>query len=166
MKLPVLAAAAAILLASVEPAAANRLRWAADTDPGTMDPYTRNVTATHSFLANIYEPLVRRGRDLALEPALATSWKQTAPDVWRFELRRDVRFHDGTPFTADDVVFSYGRARGPGSLIASYLSSTKEIRKIDDYTVEFVTDGPDPILPGNFAIWHIMSKGWAEKNNA
>ncbi|MBM3523397.1 MAG: ABC transporter substrate-binding protein [Alphaproteobacteria bacterium] len=157
--------AATVSLALVEPAAANRLRWAADTDPGTMDPYTRNVTATHSFLANIYEPLVRRGRDLSLEPSLATSWSQTALDVWRFELRRNVRFHDGSPFSADDVVFSYARARGPGSLIASYLSSVKEIRKIDDFTVEFVTDGPDPILPGNFAVWHIMSKSWSEKNN-
>lgn len=152
-------------LVLVEPAAANRFRWAADTDPGTMDPYTRNVTATHSFLANIYEPLVRRGRDLNLEPSLATAWSQIAPDVWRFELRRNVRFHDGSPFSADDVVFSFGRARGPGSLIASYLSSVKEIRKIDDFTVEFATNGPDPILPGNFAIWHIMSKSWAEKNN-
>lgn len=157
--------AAAMLALFVAQADARSFRWAADTDPGTMDPYTRNVTATHSFLANIYEPLVRRGADLALEPSLATSWRQITPDTWRFELRRGVRFHDGSAFGADDVVFSYERARGPGSLIASYLSSVKEIRKVDDHTVEFVTDGPDPILPGNFAVWHIMSKSWAERHN-
>ncbi len=73
-----------ILLATSDVALANRFRWAADTDPGTMDPYTRNVTATHSFLANIYEPLVRRSRTLELEPSLATSWSQIGPELWRF----------------------------------------------------------------------------------
>ncbi len=157
---------AILMLATSDAAFANRFRWAADTDPGTMDPYTRNVTATHSFLANIYEPLVRRSRSLELEPSLATSWRQVSPELWRFELRRNVRFHDGTAFTADDVVFSFQRAKGPGSLIAGYFAAVKEVRKLDDHTIEIVTDGPDPILPGNLAVWHIMSRSWAEKNNS
>ena len=157
---------AILMLATSDGALANRFRWAADTDPGTMDPYTRNVTATHSFLANIYEPLVRRGRTLDLEPSLATSWSQVSPELWRFNLRRKVRFHDGSAFTANDVVLSFRRAKGPGSLIAGYFAAVKEIRKVDDFTVEIVTDGPDPILPGNLAVWHIMSRSWAEKNNA
>ena len=61
----------------------------------------------------MYEPLVGRNKDLSLAPALATAWKQTSPTVWRFELRKGVQFHDGTPFTADDVVFSF--APHPGA---------------------------------------------------
>jgi hypothetical protein len=141
-------------------------RWAADTDPGSMDPHSRNVAATLSFLSNIDEGLVRRDRDLKLEPALALSWTTTGPDTWRFVLRRNVRFHDGSPFTADDVVFSYERARGPGSLMATSFATVRELRKVDDFTVDIVTNGPDPILPDEISTWLIMSRRWAEQNNA
>jgi peptide/nickel transport system substrate-binding protein len=160
--LAVAAALALALAASV--AQANNFRWAADTDPGSMDPYSRRVTATTSFLSNVYEPLVRRDRQLKLEPALATAWRTTTPDTWRFELRRGVRFHDGSPFSADDVVFSYERAKGPGSLMGSIFASVKEIRRLDDFTVEFVTNGPNPILPEEFSQFLIMSRSWSEKN--
>jgi len=163
LRIAVLAAAMALAATASQ---ANVFRWAADTDPASMDPYSRRVTATTSFLSNIYEPLVRRDRNLRLEPSLATAWRATSPDTWRFELRRNVRFHDGSPFSADDVVFSFNRVRGPGSLMAGVLASVKEIRKIDDYTVEFVTTTPDPILPENFPEWLIMSRRWAEANNA
>ncbi len=153
-------------VALVRTADANTLRWAADTDPGSMDPHSRNVTATLSFLSNIYEGLVRRNRELGLEPALAVSWENTSTEVWRFNLRRNVRFHDGSPFTADDVVFSYERTRGPGSLLASAFAAVREIRKIDDFTVEFVTNGPNPILPNEISSWLVMSKSWSERNNA
>ena len=131
-----------------------------------MDPHSRNVAATLSFLSNIYEGLVRRDRDLKLEPALALSWTTTAPDTWRFVLRRNVRFHDGSPFTADDVVFSYERARGPGSLMATSFATVRELRKVDDFTVDIVTNGPDPILPDEISTWLIMSRRWSEQNNA
>ena len=147
-------------------AGAVTFRWAADTDPGSMDPHSRNVAATLSFLSNIYEGLVRRDRELKLEPALALSWSTTAPDTWRFVLRRNVRFHDGSPFTADDVVFSYERARGPGSLMATSFATVRELRKVDDFTVDIVTNGPDPILPDELSSWLIMSRRWAEQNNA
>src|SRR5690349_4649872 len=78
----------------------------------SMHPYARNETFLLSFMLNVYEPLVRRDKELKLEPALATEWSQTAPDVWRFKLRQGVKFHDGTPFVADDVIFSYERAKG------------------------------------------------------
>src|SRR5262245_44409339 len=159
-----LALAACVLLGAAV-AHANVFRWAADTDPASMDPYSRSVTATTSFLSNIYEPLVRRDRELRLEPALATAWRATAPDVWRFDLRRNVRFHDGSPFSADDVVFSFIGARGPGSLVSGVFQSVRDIRKVDDFTVEFITNGPNPILPQEFSGWLIMPKAWAEQHN-
>ena len=77
-----------------------------------MDPHSLNESLQLSFTGNVYEPLVGRGKDMALVPVLATKWTQTSPTVWRFELRKGVKFHDGTPFTADDVVFSFKRAAG------------------------------------------------------
>jgi peptide/nickel transport system substrate-binding protein len=161
-----LSAVAAVAILAAQPAPAKTLRWANDGDVNSMDPYARNETFLLSFMANIYEPLVRRDRNLKVEPALATQWSQPAPDVWRFRLREGVRFHDGAPFTADDVVFSYHRAIGPGSNIPTKLASIREVRKIDDYTVEFVTNGPNPILLEEIADWYIMDKEWSEANNA
>src|SRR5690349_5600685 len=113
---------AAALLASTA-ANAQTFRWANDGDVNSMDPYARQETFLLSFMANVYEPLVRRNRELKVEPALAARWEQTAPTVWRFHLRDNVRFSDGTPFTADDVVFSIIRARSQGSNVAGTLAS-------------------------------------------
>jgi peptide/nickel transport system substrate-binding protein len=165
-----LALAAALLcgtsLAIPAPAGAQVFRWANDGDVNSMDPYTRQETFLLSFNANIYEPLVRRNRQMEPEPALAERWEQPSPTVWRFHLRRGVKFTDGTPFTADDVIFSTERVRGPGSQMNSVLASVKEVRKIDDHTVEFETRVPNPILIQEITNWGMMSKAWAEKNNS
>ncbi|MGE5202889.1 MAG: ABC transporter substrate-binding protein, partial [Acidobacteriota bacterium] len=105
------AIAATAAVAAAGNAAAATFRWASDVDSSSMDPYAREETFLLSFDSNIYEPLARRDKDLKLEPALALSWTQTSPTVWRFVLRRNVRFQDGTPFTADDVLFSFDRVR-------------------------------------------------------
>jgi peptide/nickel transport system substrate-binding protein len=161
-----LCAAALAAMVMAAPAAAKTFRWANEADVDSLDPYVRQETFLLSFDSNIYEPLVRRDRNMRLEPALATQWSQPALDVWRFTLRQGVTFQDGTPFGADDVLFSYARANGAGSRIASAVATIKEARKIDDHTVEFVTNGPDPLLPEEIAIWDMMSKAWCEKNDA
>jgi peptide/nickel transport system substrate-binding protein len=162
------AAAIAVVMATalVASAPAATFRWANDADSNSMDPYARQETFLLSMDGNMYEPLVRHDKDLKLEPALATEWSQTQPDVWRFKLRQGVKFHDGTPFTADDVVFSFDRVRAPGSNLATVVATVKEAKKVDDFTVDFVTNGPDPILPEEITVWDIMSKAWCEKNNA
>ena len=100
----------ALAVLSALSAQAATLRVANQGDALSMDPHSLNESLQISVVENVYEPLVTRDRDYKLAPALATSWKQTAPTVWRFELRKNVKFHDGTPFTADDVIFSYERA--------------------------------------------------------
>ena len=171
-KLMVAALAGLLALASVPfaaaPAAAQGkpFKWANDGDVNSMDPYARNETFLLTFTQNIYEPLVRRDANLKLEASLATEWRQTAPSVWRFALRPNVKFHDGSDFTADDVVFSYTRVTTGGSNLKGNFSSAKGIRKIDNLTVEFDTNGVDPIFPEQLTTWGIMSKTWAEKNNA
>ena len=164
----VLTAWAVVALAVVAPGRAAEtkiFRWANDGDSNSMDPYAREETFLLSFDSNMYEPLIRRNAKMELEPGLATEWKQTDPTTWRFTLRQGVKFHDGTPFTADDVVFSYDRATHPGSNLSSPLSTVKAVKKIDDSTVDFITDGPDPILPMNLTVIGIMSKKWCEEHN-
>ncbi|HTV46314.1 MAG TPA: ABC transporter substrate-binding protein [Stellaceae bacterium] len=146
--------------------AATTFRWSNDGDPTTMDPDARSDLFVTTFDMNMYEALIRRDRNLKLEPSLATAWSNINPTTWRFTLRQGVRFHDGTPLTVDDVIFSVHRAAAPGSDVASQLSSIKEIKKVDDRTVDFITYGPAPILPNYIVNVPIMSKAWCEAHHA
>jgi peptide/nickel transport system substrate-binding protein len=164
-KLPVIALLAGLALGGAV-ADAKTFRWANDGDVNSMDPYARNETFLLAFLSNIYEPLVRRDRNLKLEPALATSWSQPSPTLWRVNLRPNVKWQDGTPFSADDVVFSLKRADDEGSNLRGYFVSVKDVRKVDAMTVDIETKYPDPVFIDKMAQVAIMSKAWAEKNNA
>jgi len=146
--------------------AAQTVRIANQGDSLSMDPHSLNESLQLSVTNNVYEPLVGRAKDLSLAPALATSWKQTSPTVWRFELRKGVLFHDGTPFTADDVVFSLARVAGEGSDLKSNVSDIKEVRKVNDYVVDIETKAPFPILPDALSTTFMMSKKWCETNQA
>jgi peptide/nickel transport system substrate-binding protein len=155
---------AALLVCGVTQAAT--LRVANQGDATSMDPHSLNESLQLSITGNVYEPLVGRDKKLGLEPALATKWGQTSPTVWRFDLRKGVKFHDGTALSADDVVFSFGRAAGDGSDMRGYTSSIKQVRKVDDATVEIETTAPFPILPDVISLVYIMSKKWCEDNKA
>jgi peptide/nickel transport system substrate-binding protein len=160
----------AVLVAAVcvvaGPVRAKAFIYANQGDTLSMDPHMLNESLLLNFTGNIYESLVGRGRKLELEPELATDWKRTSPTVWRLNLRKGVKFHDGTPFTADDVIFSWQRARGEGSDVKTYVGQIKEIRKIDGHAIDIVTTAPFPILPDVLTLWRIMSKSWCEKNSA
>lgn len=145
---------------------AQTIRIANQGDALSMDPHSLNESLQLSTTGNVYEPLVGRNKDLSLAPALATAWKQTAPTVWQFELRRGVQFHDGTPFTADDVLFSFARTQADGSDMKSYTNDFKEMRKINDFLVEIETKTPFPILADVISQVAIMSKKWCEANQA
>jgi peptide/nickel transport system substrate-binding protein len=147
-------------------ASAQTIRIANQGDALSLDPHSLNESLQLSVTANVYETLVGRNKDLSLAPLLATSWKQSSPTVWRFELRKGVQFHDGTPFTADDVVFSIARGKGEGSDMKASLSDIKDVRKVDAHTVEIETTGPQPILPDALTTFSIMSKKWCEENKA
>ncbi|MCM3566284.1 ABC transporter substrate-binding protein [Hydrogenophaga intermedia] len=153
-------------LAVAGAASAQTVRIGNQGDALSMDPHSLNESLQLSVTGNVYEPLVGRDSKLGLTPALATSWRQTSPTVWRFELRRNVKFHDGTPFTADDVVFSFARASGDGSDMKSYTNDVKEVRKVNDFVVEIETKAPFPILPDVISLLYIMSKKWSEDNQA
>ena len=145
---------------------AQTIRIANQGDALSLDPHSLNESLQLSTTANVYESLVGRNKDLSVAPLLATSWKQTSPTVWRFELRKNVQFHDGTPFTADDVVFSFARAAGEGSDLKSNTTDIKEVRKVGDFAIEIETKGPFPILPDVITQLMILSKKWCEENKA
>lgn len=157
--------ASTALLALICSANASELRFASQGDLVSMDPYVVEEVFTSSFLGNVYEGLVRRTPDLRLEPALAESWEMISPTQWRFHLRKGVTFHDGSPFSADDVIYSANRVRSGASDFKNRLPADVEVVKVDDYTVDFITKDPNPILNFTWANWYILSKAWAEANN-
>jgi len=161
---PTAVALAAILGLGAMAADAATLRWAGRGDMQTTDPHSQNEGLTNNINQLVYEFLVQRGKQLELVPGLAESWTQVNPTTWRFKLRPNVRFHDGTPFTADDVVFSFERARSDTSQLRAYATLSGMPKKIDDLTVEFTTNGPNPIELEHVATINIMSKAWCEKN--
>ncbi|MGZ5113527.1 MAG: ABC transporter substrate-binding protein [Usitatibacter sp.] len=125
----------------------------------------QNELLTNSINGHVYESLVMRGKKLELLPGLAESWKQTSPTVWIFNLRKGVKFHDGTEFTADDAVFSIKRLQGPTSNFRVYGNAVGEPRKIDQYTMELTTPVPNPVMLEMLAnSLFMMSKAWCEKN--
>jgi peptide/nickel transport system substrate-binding protein len=146
---------------------ARTVKWARAGDALTIDPHAQNEGPTHTLNHHLYEPLMIRDPQGKALPALAEAWGLTSDaTVWEFKLRKGVKFHDGAPFTADDVIFSYERARQPTSDMKSLLSSVDTITKVDDHTIHIKTKGPNPLLPANLTDLFIMNKAWAEKNNA
>ena len=163
--LAVLGIATAAVMAST-PAASKSFKFSFQGDIISTDPYNANETFTTAFLLNIYEPLVRFNRKLEIEPALAESWEVVEPTRWRFKLRQGVKFHNGNPFNADDVVFTYKRATGEDSDFAGPLKPIKEVVKVDDHTVDIVTHDPFPILLRILAGNAMMDQEWAKANDA
>ena len=166
MKLKTLLSTLALAAMVATPAQAQTLRWAAQNDILTMDPHSQNHATTSAILMHAYEGLTRYGASYEVEPALATKWTFISPTQVRFELRKGVKFQDGTPFTADDVVFSFGRIRQPQGTMQIYVTGITEVRKIDSHTVDLMLAAPNPILLRNIIDFRIMSRAWAEKNKA
>ncbi len=157
-------AALTVGVALAAPAGAQTLRWAAQNDILTMDPHSQNHATTNAILMHAYEGLTRYNEKYEIEPALATKWTFISPTQVRFELRKGVKWQDGTPFTADDVIFSFGRIRQPQGTMQIYVTGINEIKKIDDHTIDMILSSPQPILLRNIVDFRIMSKAWCEKN--
>jgi peptide/nickel transport system substrate-binding protein len=159
------AASACFVAFACLPASAQTLRYANQGDLKSLDPYTLNESTTHAHLGHVYEGLTARDKDLKIIPALAESWETPEPTRWRFHLRKGVKFQNGDPFTADDVVFSAERVRKKGSNLQTRIPTDAKVVKVDDHTVDFILSSPNPILHSTWDTWYIMDKKWAEANN-
>jgi peptide/nickel transport system substrate-binding protein len=160
-------AALAIGSTCVGPAAAeNALRFTSIAGgAATMDPHSWYEAENRVATEQVYEALVDIDSNLAIVPQLALSWKPLDPTTWEFKLRPDVTFHDGTPFTAADVVFTVERARAEGSDLPAFVDGIATVEALDNHTVRFTTTGPDPALWLKLAEVAIMSKAWAQEHN-
>lgn len=145
---------------------AQTLRWSTQGDLQTLDPHSQNESLTNSLNGQVYDYLTGRDKQLNIVPALATEWTQVNPTLWRVKLRPNVKFHDGSPFTADDVVFSVLRAQHQVSPFKAYATAMGTPRKIDNLTVEFTLQQFNPIWAQHANSIFIMNKAWTEKNNA
>jgi peptide/nickel transport system substrate-binding protein len=143
---------------------AKTLRWASQGDILTFDPMAQNEGLNNTANSYIYEPLLTYNEKFELEPALATSWKQDTALIWRFEIRQGVKFHDGSPLTAEDVEFSIRRAMMPTSNMRVYTTGIEGARAVDKDTVLVYTSVPNPVLLRQLTEIRIMNKAWSEKN--
>jgi peptide/nickel transport system substrate-binding protein len=163
-RIALVAALGSALVIAAGAASAKTLRWASQGDPQTMDPYSQNEGLTNSINQHIYDRLVDRDEKLQIVPGLAERWEVINPTTWRFHLRKNVKFHDGAAFTADDVVFSIERAQHPNSQIAAYARALGKPVKIDANTVELRMEKFNPIVLDHLDAVFIMNKAWSEKN--
>lgn len=161
-----LSTALVLSTALIAPAHAETLRMASQGDATSLDPHSHNESFTNYFLANIYEGLVARDKTFEIAGQLAESWEQVDATTWRFNLRDGVTFHDGSAFTADDVIFSMDRALSETSNFKHVLASVEGYSAVDDMTVEIVTKAPNPILLNDLLDLMILDKQWAEANGA
>lgn len=160
------AMASAPMASAADGAILKTLRVSLSDDATTLDPHVADLIVNNRLLHNIYEGLVTRDKDFKIAPALAVSWSQPDARTWRFKLRPNVKFHDGSAFTADDVVFSLGRALHPLSAVRFTVQGAAAAKRVDDLTVDFVMAEPNPVLLFHLASFRIMSKSWSTKNGS
>jgi len=157
MKKIIVGLATIALLCSV--ANAKTLTIGSSAEAQSMDPYFINNDDTNSVLGNIFDPLVMFDKDLKTQPGLAVSWSNPTPKEWVLKLRKDVKFHNGNAFNADDVIFSYDRVKNwKKSAFKSKINMIEKIEKIDDFTVKMTTVKPYPVFLRQLTYISIMDK--------
>jgi peptide/nickel transport system substrate-binding protein len=171
MKIKLSLLAAGMVLSGVmgmaQMAHAKTFKWTSASDIPTLDIHSQNNALGNGVHAAIYESLVYyNSRTFKPEPMLATRWQEVSPTQMRFTLRQGVKFSDGSPLTADDVVFSLTRALAKSSNFAIYAQGITRAVKINDSTVDVILSAPNPVLLNQLTELRIMSKAWAEKNNS
>ena len=164
VKLTVAALAAALVAVPVTASAAGQLTIALASEPSSIDPHFHNLGPNNAIARVMFDRLIMPDDKQQLRPGLAVSWKPIDDTTWEFKLREGVKFHDGSPFTADDVVFTFQRApnvEGSPSSFGTYLKG-KEITRVDDYTVRIKTERPYPLMPNDMSTFSIVSRKHGE----
>lgn len=164
LKLPVLALAAMLTAVPSLVSAAGELTIGLASEPSSIDPHFHNLGPNNAVARVMFDRLIMPDDKQRLRPGLAVSWKAIDDTTWEFKLREGVKFHDGSPFTADDVVFTFQRApdvEGSPSSFGTYLKG-KTITRIDDYTVHIKTERPYPLMPNDMSTFSIVSRKHGE----
>lgn len=148
------------MIAALCPAQAKDLRIALATEPSSIDPHFHVTTPNMALSTHLFDRLVHTDEKQQLVPGLATGWKSVDPLTWEFKLRQGVVWHDGKPFTADDVVFSLTRAvevPNSPSGFGLYLRG-KTVSKVDSHTIRITTATPYPLMANDMATIAIVSE--------
>ncbi len=162
-----IAAALAAVFSTASAVHAKTFKWSSASDIPTFDIHSQNNALGNGVHAAVYDSLVYyNSRTFKIEPQLATAWRDVSPTQMRFTLRSGVKFSDGSPLTADDVVFSLTRATAKTSNYAVYTQGIDKVVKVNDSTVDIMMKGPNPVLLNQLTELRIMSKAWAEKNKS
>ncbi|MBX3070534.1 MAG: hypothetical protein KF883_08580 [Thermomicrobiales bacterium] len=119
-----------------------------NNEPNTFDPHLAIGRHTETFLGNVYDSLVKTSVDGELIPGLATEWEQVDELTWQFKLREGVTFHNGEPFNADAVKFTFERVLDPATeaTTINLVGTIDHVDVVDEYTVNIVTSQPDIVL--------------------
>ncbi|MBI3326405.1 MAG: hypothetical protein HYZ81_06860 [Nitrospinae bacterium] len=137
------------------------------TDVSHLDPHYSTSASDVNVYFNLYDNLVLRDETLNLMPGLATVWKLIDEKTWQFKLREGVVFHNGDPFTAEDVKFSLERAvaENPRTSVYAALNTLECVDILDTHTVNLVTTQPDPLLPTRLSYYGgmMLPKEYFEK---
>ena len=135
----------------------------------SLDPTDYRDRTTQMVLKNVFDSLTTRDRNMQVVPQLAESWRTLDDLTWEFRLKQGVRFHNGDPFSAEDVRFTMDRVIREGALDGStsprkgLFRLLDEVRIIDKYTVHMITEKPWPILPLMLTLQEIVPKAYMEK---
>ena len=155
------AIAAALLASAITTATASArdVRVGLASEPTSMDPHFHNLTPNNAALNHVFEHLVESDEAQKPIPGLAESWKPVDDTTWEIRLRKGVKFHDGSDFTADDVIASFARVPNVPNSPSSFASYTrgKTLEKVDDHTIRLRTDKPYPLVPQDLAQVLIVS---------
>jgi peptide/nickel transport system substrate-binding protein len=156
-------ALAAVLAAA--PASAQELKIGLGAMARSMDPHFTNSGPDVANMLHVFDKLILQDEKQALIPGLATSWKAIDPTTWEIRLREGVRFHDGSPFGAEDVAFTVKRAVDvpkSSSPFALYVKTIKEVVIKGPHLVHLTTAEPSPLLPWDLSTFGIISKKHGE----
>ncbi len=140
-------------------ARAQELRIGMSADVTAMDPHFVNIAPNNQIGWHVFDALVNVDADVRLIPGLALSWRAVNPTTWEFKLRRGVKFHDGSDFTAADVVFSMERAASiPNGQYAGFVQNITAKEIVDPYTLRLKTATPYAMVPPDLNSIFIVSK--------
>ena len=147
---------------------ADTLVLALNSDQNNMDPHMHFLRVGIIMNINMYDSLLHKNTKLEYEPSLATAWKTLDDTTWEFTLRQGVKFHNGDPFSAEDVKFSFERVLDPATKSPQYgnIRAIKEVKIIDAHTVHLITHKPFPLLLERVVFFPIIPKKHFEKVGA
>ena len=141
------------------PTVAQEVTWAEEQTPFSADPHSTSGPLRWAQYWTMYDVLLMYGPNYELIPQLAESFVFEG-DTWTLNLRKDVKFHNGDPFTAADVEFTINRVVEEGLSAGRFVPPNTRVEVVDDYTVRFITPAPDNTLEGMFHYVFIVPKNY------